>query len=97
MSNLAKFISGDGVEHEVEVGSPAFEHMTKDGSFKRLDAPAEESATEITETSEEVVYSEAEAIEQNDGVDESSAAKEAAAGSATETAETGEKKAKGKK
>lgn len=94
MSNLAKFISGDGVEHEVEVGSPAFEHMTKDGSFKRLDAPAEESATEISETSEEVVYTEEQAIAQNNGVDESSAAKEAAAGTATETAE---KKAKGKK
>lgn len=33
----AKFISGDGVEHEVPVESYAFEIMSKDGSFRRLD------------------------------------------------------------
>lgn len=39
MTELARFISGDGVEHEVEVGSPAFDLMAKTGSFKRLDEP----------------------------------------------------------
>jgi hypothetical protein len=36
MSEQAKFISGDGVEHEVSVDSPAFELMSKDGSFTRV-------------------------------------------------------------
>lgn len=39
---IAKFISGDGVEHTVEVGTPAFAHMVKEG-FQRLDAPAKKT------------------------------------------------------
>ena len=39
MAELAKFISGDGVEHEVEVGSAAFGQMVKNG-FQRTDLPA---------------------------------------------------------
>jgi hypothetical protein len=41
MSKTAKFISGDGVEHEVSVESVAFELMSKDGAFKRLDTKSE--------------------------------------------------------
>jgi hypothetical protein len=36
MSNTAKFISGDGVEHEVNADSVAFGLMSKDGSFQRV-------------------------------------------------------------
>lgn len=60
MSSLAKFITGDGVEHEVAVGSPAYDHMVKDGSFQRVITETEAaafdepkaSATEITESTE---------------------------------------------
>lgn len=35
----AQFISGDGVQHDVPVDSYAYELMSKDGSFKRVDGP----------------------------------------------------------
>ncbi len=41
MSEIAKFVSSDGVEHTVEVDSVAFGVMTKDGSFTRVYSEAE--------------------------------------------------------
>ncbi len=77
MGKQIRFISGDGVEHEVDENSPAAAHMIEAG-FQRLDdgdgdawhadrdnLPAEEP---------EVTYTEADAAAQNDGV-ESTAAK----------------------
>lgn len=57
MAEQAKFISGDGVEHEVDVNSPAFQIMSKDGSFTRVDdwhterdnLPAEEPERSISD------------------------------------------------
>jgi hypothetical protein len=52
MSKTAKFISGDGVEHEVSVESVAFELMSKDGAFERIDENAAEPAAETVEVIE---------------------------------------------
>ncbi len=58
MAELAKFISGDGTQHEVVVGSPAFDHMVKESFMRVNEFPAEGEAavallaTEITESSE---------------------------------------------
>lgn len=76
MGKQIRFISGDGVEHEVDENSAAAAHMIEAGFQRpgdgdewhadRDDLPAEEP---------EVTYTEADAIAQNDGVDDSTAAK----------------------
>ncbi len=43
--HIATFRSGDGVEHSVEIGCPAYALMMRDGSFTRLDAPLEDEET----------------------------------------------------
>lgn len=46
-----KFIRGDGVEFECEVGSEAFKLMEKDGAFTRI-FPEEEAAAQLAEVSD---------------------------------------------
>lgn len=48
----AKFVSGDGVPHEVAVDSPAFELMSKNGSFRRVDSFETETSGESTQAGE---------------------------------------------
>lgn len=66
---LVKFISGDGVEHEVEHDSLSAGVMRTAGFQEVGDHPAAD---------EPFVYTLPEAIAQNEGLDESTEAKEAA-------------------
>jgi len=52
MANI-KFISGDGVEHEVEETSPAADHMRTSG-FQRIYSEAEAAAQAAEESVESV-------------------------------------------
>ena len=52
MGNI-KFISGDGVEHEVEETSPAADHMRTSG-FQRIYSKAEAAAQAAEESVESV-------------------------------------------
>lgn len=52
MANI-KFISGDGVEHEVEETSPAADHMRTSG-FQRIYSEAEAAAQAAEESIESV-------------------------------------------
>ena len=52
MGNI-KFISGDGVEHEVEETSPAADHMRTSG-FQRIYSEAEAAAQAAEESVESV-------------------------------------------
>lgn len=53
MANI-KFISGDGVEHEVEETSPAADHMRTSG-FQRIYSEAEAAAQLAAEAGEKVL------------------------------------------
>ena len=72
---LVKFISGDGVEHEVEETSMAAEIMRQNG-FIVISIDGERQPVSAIEPEASIVYTEEEAVAQNDGVDESSTAKE---------------------
>lgn len=77
MGRQIRFISGDGVEHEVDENSAAAAHMIEAG-FQRLDDngdPWHEDRDDLPAEEPEVTYTEADALAQNFGVDESTAAK----------------------
>jgi hypothetical protein len=57
---LIKFISGDGVEHEVEETSPAAAHMVKEG-FHRIDDDWHRERDNLPAEEPDVTYTDAEA------------------------------------
>lgn len=69
---LVKFLSGDGVEHEVEEGSMAADVMRQNG-FMVISIDGERQPISAIEP-EATVYSEEDAIAQNDGEDVSAKA-----------------------